>query len=130
KAPLRVLDTEESWDWWAHCWGHVYTGAGIGRGDSVFFAFSFGPFIGFWAAYEGTRKVGAMAIPGGGMQTDQRLQSMLDLNATALCCTPTYALRLAEVAEERRIDLATSNIKTTVHAGEPGASIPSVRKRI
>ena len=78
KAPIRVLDTDQSWDWWARCWGHVYRGAGVGPGDRVFFAFSFGPFIGFWAAYEGTRKVGAMAVPGGGMQTDQRLQFMLD----------------------------------------------------
>src|SRR5262249_48268510 len=44
KAPIRLLDTEESWDWWARCWGHVYRGAGVGAGDRVFFAFSFGPF--------------------------------------------------------------------------------------
>jgi phenylacetate-CoA ligase len=108
----------------------VYTGAGVGPGDRVFFAFSFGPFIGFWAAYEGTRKVGAMAIPGGGMQTDQRLQAMLDNAVTALCCTPTYALRLAERAAQLGIDLAGSPIQATVHAGEPGASVPGVRTRI
>ena len=130
KAPIRWLDTEESWDWWAHCWGHVYTGAGVGRGDRVFFAFSFGPFIGFWAAYEGTRRVGAMAIPGGGMQTDQRLHSMLDDEVTVLCCTPTYALRMAEEAERLGIDLPASPIHATVHAGEPGASVPGVRARI
>ena len=76
KAPIRWLDTEESWDWWARCWGHVFRGAGVGPGDRVFYAFSFGPFIGFWAAYEGARKVGAMTMPGGGMQTEQRLQAM------------------------------------------------------
>jgi phenylacetate-CoA ligase len=130
KAPIRVLDTEESWDWWARCWGHVYRGAGVGPGDRVFFAFSFGPFIGFWAAYEGTRKIGAMTIPGGGMQTDQRLQSMLDNDVTVLCCTPTYALRMAEMAEQMGIDLASASIHATVHAGEPGASVPGVRARI
>jgi phenylacetate-CoA ligase len=130
KAPIRWLDTEESWDWWARCWGHVYTGAGVGQGDRVFFAFSFGPFIGFWAAYEGTRKVGAMSVPGGGMQTDQRLRSMLDNDVTVLCCTPTYALRLADEAVRLGVDLAGSAIRATVHAGEPGASIPAVRARI
>ena len=130
KAPIRVLDTEQSWDWWARCWGHVYRGAGVGAGDRVFFAFSFGPFIGFWAAYEGTRKVGAMTIPGGGMQTDQRLQAMLDNEVTVLCCTPTYALRMAEAAERLGLDLAHSAVKATVHAGEPGASIPAVKARI
>ena len=130
KAPLRVLDTAASWDWWARCWGHVYTGAGVGASDRVFFAFSFGPFIGFWAAYEGTREVGAMSIPGGGMQTDQRLQIMLDNGATVLCCTPTYALRLAEEAERLGVDLAAAPFRTTIHAGEPGASVPGVRARI
>jgi len=130
KAPIRVLDTAESWDWWARCWGHVYRGAGVGPGDRVFFAFSFGPFIGFWAAYEGTRQVGAMTLPGGGMQTDQRLQFMLDNHVTVLCCTPTYALRLAELGEQLGIDLARSAIRATVHAGEPGASVPGVRARI
>ncbi len=130
KAPIRVLDTEESWDWWARCWGHVYRGANVGPTDRVFFAFSFGPFIGFWAAYEGTRKVGAMAIPGGGMQTDQRLRAMLDNYVTVLCCTPTYALRLAEEAERLGIKLADSAVHATVHAGEPGASVAGIRARI
>lgn len=130
KAPIRVLDTEESWRWWARCWGHVYRGGGVGPGDRVFFAFSFGPFIGFWAAYEGSRTVGALSVPGGGMQTDQRLQAMLDNEVTVLCCTPTYALRLADEARRLGIDLADSSIRTTVHAGEPGASIPAVRTRI
>jgi phenylacetate-CoA ligase len=130
KSPIRVLDTQESWDWWARCWGHVYRGAGVGVGDRVFFAFSFGPFIGFWAAYEGTRAVGAMSIPGGGMQTEQRLRSMLDNDATVLCSTPTYALRLAEMAEQLGLDLAGSRVHATVHAGEPGASVPGVRARL
>jgi phenylacetate-CoA ligase len=130
RAPIRWLDTDASWSWWARCWAHVYTGAGVGPGDRIFFAFSFGPFIGFWAAYEGARTIGALAIPGGGMQTEQRLQALLDLEATALCCTPTYALRLAEVAREAGIDLAASPIRATIHAGEPGASVPSVRARI
>jgi phenylacetate-CoA ligase len=130
RAPIRVLDTEESWDWWARCWGHVYRGAGVRAGDRVFFAFSFGPFIGFWAAYEGTRQVGAMTIPGGGMQTDQRLQALLDNAATVLCCTPTYALRLAEEAERLDLDLVGSSLRATIHAGEPGASVEGVRARI
>jgi phenylacetate-CoA ligase len=130
KAPIRVLDTEESWDWWARCWGHVYRGAGVDTMDRVFFAFSFGPFIGFWAAYEGAGKVGALTIPGGGMQTDQRLQAIVDNDVTVLCCTPTYALRMAEVAEQLGIDLAATGIHATVHAGEPGASIPGVRARL
>jgi phenylacetate-CoA ligase len=129
-APLRWLDTQESWDWWARCWGFVLRGAGLGPGDRVFFPFSFGLFVGFWAGFEGARALGALAIPGGGQDSAQRLAAIETLGATAVCCTPSYALHLAEVARTRGLDLAKLGVRTLVHAGEPGAGIPSVRARI
>ncbi|NTU86168.1 MAG: phenylacetate--CoA ligase, partial [Chloroflexales bacterium] len=95
-----------------------------------FFAFSFGPFIGFWSAYEAAQSIGAMLIPGGGMSAFQRLQSLLSNDATVLICTPTYALHLAEVASQERLDIAGSNVRITIHTGEPGASLPGMRQRI
>jgi phenylacetate-CoA ligase len=129
-TPLRWLDTQESWDWWARCWTVVLRAAGLGPGDRVFFPFSFGLFVGFWAGFEGVRALGALAIPGGGQDTAQRLAAMESLGATAICCTPSYALHLAEVARERGIALERLGVRTTVHAGEPGAGIPAVRARI
>jgi phenylacetate-CoA ligase len=129
-APLRWLDTEESWQWWVRCWGVVLRGAGLGAGDRIFFPFSFGLFIGFWAGFEGARAIGALAIPGGGQDSLQRLAAIDTLGATAVCCTPSYALHLAELARERGVDLGKLAVRTTVHAGEPGAGIPSVRARI
>jgi len=129
-TPLRWLDTEESWAWWARCWTVVLRAAGVGPGDRVFFPFSFGLFVGFWAGFEGARALGALAIPGGGQDTAQRLAAMESLGATAVCCTPSYALHLAEVARERGIALDRLGVRTTVHAGEPGAGIPAVRARI
>ena len=129
-APLRWLDTQESWDWWARCWGFVLRGAGLGPGDRVFFPFSFGLFVGFWAGFEGARALGCLAIPGGGQDSAQRLAAIETLGATAICCTPSYALHLAEVARERGIELGKLGVRTTVHAGEPGAGIPAVRARI
>ncbi len=129
--PLRWLDTAESWDWWVRIWSeHVYPAAGVGRGDRVFFAFSFGPFIGFWSAFGGAERLGALAISGGAMTSEQRVRSMLDLRATVLMSTPTYALRLADVARELNLALETSDIRVTLHAGEPGASIPATRAAI
>ncbi|HZU69592.1 MAG TPA: AMP-binding protein [Ktedonobacteraceae bacterium] len=128
--PLRILDTQESWDWWADCWTSVYRAAGVSRDDIVFLAFGFGPFIGFWSAYEGAKKLGALTMPGGGMDSVQRLRAIQDIGATVLVCTPSYALRLAEVAQEQGINLAESSIRVTIHAGEPGASIPATRERI
>ena len=126
--PLRWLDTPDSWDWWIRIWAdHVFRTAGVRAGDRVFFAFSFGPFIGFWSAFGGAERLGAMVIPGAAMTTEQRLRTMIELKATVLCCTPTYALRLAEVAETLGIDLKASDIRITVHAGEPGASIAATR---
>jgi phenylacetate-CoA ligase len=129
-APLRWLDTQESWDWWARCWGFVLRGAGLDAEDRVFFPFSFGLFVGFWAGFEGARALGALAIPGGGQDSAQRLAAIEALGATAICCTPSYALHLAEVARARGVSLAKLGVRTTVHAGEPGAGIPAVRARI
>lgn len=129
-VPLKVLDTQDSWDWWAKCWAHVLAGSGVDASDRVFLAFAFGPFIGFWAALEGARKLGAVMIPGGGRDSLQRLELMRETGATVLCCTPTYALRLAEVAREHGFDMSSLSMKSTVHAGEPGANIPSTKARI
>ena len=104
--PLYWLDTEESWNWWAECWKTIFAAAGVGADDRIYFAFSFGPFIGFWAGWEGARKIGALAISGGAQSTAQRLKSMVDYGATVLVCTPTYALHLAAEAKKAGIDLA------------------------
>ncbi len=129
-TPLRVLDTPESWDWWGRCWGHVLAGAGLTENDRMFVPFSFGPFIGFWAAVEGAQKINALMIPGGGRDSLQRLHLMKELGATAMCCTPTYALRLAEVAQESGFDLSEIPLRTLIHAGEPGANVPATKVRI
>lgn len=129
-APIRWLDTAESWEWWLRCWGFVLRAAGLGPGDRIFFPFSFGLFVGFWAGFEGARALGALAIPGGGQDTAQRLATLEALGVTAICCTPSYALHLAQAARDRGMDLAKLGVRTTVHAGEPGAGIPSVRARI
>jgi len=128
--PLKILDTQESWDWWADCWTSVYRAAGVGHDDIVFLAFGFGPFIGFWSAYEGAKRVSALTVPGGGMDSTQRLRTIQEIGATVLVCTPSYALRLAEVAQEQGMNMSESSIRVTIHAGEPGASVPATRERI
>jgi phenylacetate-CoA ligase len=129
--PMYWLDTEESWQWWAECWKVILEAAGIRPEDRIYFAFSFGPFIGFWAGWEGARKLGAMTVSGGGQSTSQRLRAIIDYGATVLISTPTYALHMASEARKADIDLAKeSAIRTTLHAGEPGASIPSTKMMI
>jgi phenylacetate-CoA ligase len=128
--PLLWLDTAEDWETWIRCWGYVYRAAGVTDRDVAFFAFSFGPYVSHWAALDGARRLGVRCLPGGGMSSLQRLQTILDQRATVVLSTPTYALRLAEVARENGLDLASSAVRATIHAGEPGASVPHVRSCI
>jgi len=128
--PMRWLDTPESWDWVVACWTRVFQRAGVGRSDRVFFPFSFGPFLGFWGAFDAAARMGCLSIAGGGMRSAARLRTVLDNEVTAICCTPTYALHLAEIAADEKIDFARSKVKTIIVAGEPGGSIPSTRSHI
>jgi phenylacetate-CoA ligase len=130
--PLRWLDTNASWQWALDCWKSVFAGARVAPGDRVLFAFSFGPFLGFWTAFEAGCQIGAQCVPGGGMSSHQRLAMIDAVSPAVLLCTPTYALRLAEVAEAEggRRPLAASGVRTIIVAGESGGSLPAVRARI
>jgi phenylacetate-CoA ligase len=130
--PLRWIDTPDSWQWMLECWKAVYRAAHVVPGDRVFFPFSFGPFLGFWAGFEAACQMRLHAIPGGGMSSQMRLAMLDAVDATVLCCTPTYALRLAEVAaqDSRRRPLADGGVRLIVVAGEPGGNIPATRARI
>jgi len=130
--PLRWIDTSESWQWMLECWKPVYRAAGVHPGDRAFFPFSFGPFLGFWAGFEAGCQLGIHCVPGGGMTSQQRLAIIEAIGATVICCTPTYALRLAEVAAEHGGGraLSESRVRVIIVAGEPGGSIPATRQRI
>jgi phenylacetate-CoA ligase len=128
--PLPVFDTAEDWRWWVDCWQYVLDAADITAADRAMLAFSFGPFIGFWTAHDALVARGALVVPGGGMNSRARLDLINRTRATALFCTPTYALHLVEVAEECKFNLARSAVEKIVVAGEPGGSISSVRERI
>ena len=129
-TPIRWLDTSESWNTMIGIWEEVFAAAGLSRGDRVFFAFSFGPFIGFWLAFEAAAKIGCLCIAGGGMSSAGRVRAILDHQATVLCCTPTYAMHLAEVAREENLNLSASRVRTILVAGEPGGSLPATRERL
>lgn len=128
--PLRWLDTSDSWNALLDGWEQVFRSAGVNSSDRVYFAFTFGPFIGFWMAFEAASRMGCLCLPGGGLSSTSRLRAMLDNRVSVLCCTPTYAARLAEVAAAERIDLSRSAVRNIIVAGEPGGSLPAVRDRL
>ena len=128
--PIAILDTPESWDWMLGNWARIYREGGIAPGDCVYFAFSFGPFLGFWTAFEGAAKYGCLCIPGGGLSSAARIRGIVQHRAEVLLCTPTYALHLAEVAVREGLSLRDSAVRKIFVAGEPGGSVPAVRERI
>lgn len=129
-APLRWLDTPESWERLLECWMEILDAAGAKAGDRVMFSFSFGPFIGFWLAFEAAARMGCLCLPGGGLSSAARLRLMRENRAALLCCTPTYALRLAEVAAAEQVEIASLGVQTIIVAGEPGGSIPATRAKL
>lgn len=64
------------------------------------------------------------------MSSQARLQAILDNGITAVCCTPTYAQHLGEVAQDKKVDLTRSRVRLLIVAGEGGGSIPATRARI
>lgn len=128
--PMMVLDTWQDWQWWMEAWQWVLAAAGIQSGDRAVLAFSFGPFVGFWSAFDALIRRGVMAIPAGGLSSIARLQLLRTTNADTLFCTPSYALHLAEVGRENQAVVADLGIEKIVVAGEPGGSIPAIRNSI
>ncbi|MFN0199825.1 MAG: phenylacetate--CoA ligase family protein [Planctomycetaceae bacterium] len=128
--PIRWLDTSASWEWIMRCWSQLFERIGITPTDRFCFPFSFGPFLGFWAGFDGAWRGGNFSLAAGGMTTTARLKLIVEHEITVVCCTPTYALRLAEVARQEQYDLPSSAVRIILVAGEPGGSIPAIRQRI
>ncbi len=126
--PLRWLDTNQSWSALLDCWDEVFLAANVKTTAPIFFAFSFGPFLGFWTAFESATRRGNLCVPGGGLSTEGRLRAIWENHVSVICCTPTYAIRLGEAAEKN--NLQDSPVQTIIVAGEPGGSVPGVRSRI
>jgi len=127
---MVVLDTADDWQWWIDSWQFVLDAADLKPSDRAMMAFSFGPFIGFWSAYDAAVARGLLVVPGGGMNTLARLELLRTSEATVVFCTPTYALHVAEVAAEHQIDVAALAVRKLIVAGEPGGSVSAVRERI
>ena len=129
-APIRVLDGMKDWEWIAEMWCYGLWGFGVRPRDTVFVAFGYSTFIGFWGLHYACEKLGSLVLPGGAMTTDVRVKQIMDMGATVVCSTPTYALRMAQEAKSLGIDLATGPIKRLILSGEPAGSIPATKRLI
>ena len=127
QIPYSAYDTVR----YGESWVYGYWALGIRPSDTFYFAFGWGNFAGFWSAYWGARRLGCRVISGGGLDTKGHIEAIVEKRPTVLICTPTFALRMAAVANEMGVDLSRTSLKFTYHAGEPGpTALPAVREAI
>jgi phenylacetate-CoA ligase len=129
--PVYQPDTWQDWEWWAECWSFILWSQGYRPTDRVFVPFGYNIFVAFWAGHYAAEKIGAEVVPGGVLDTQARILKIQELRCTAMMATPTYVLGMADTAKSKMgIDPATLTIKRITCAGEPGASIPTTKKRM
>jgi phenylacetate-CoA ligase len=130
--PVYHPETWQDWDWSAESWAYILYAHGYRDYDRVFIPFGYSINTAFWAGHYAAEKVGCEVVPGGVLNTEARLLKMKELRATAFMATPTYILGMVDTAR-KKLGLEPArdlHIKKITAAGEPGASIPSTRKRI
>src|SRR5438093_999081 len=130
RTPIRVLDSMKDWEWIAEMWCYGLWGFGVRPTDTLFVAFGYSTFIGFWGLHYAGEKLGCLTLPGGAMTTDQRVKQIVEMGATVVASTPTYALRMAQEAKTLGIDLASSSVERLILPGEPAGSIPATKALI
>ena len=119
--------TENDLRMWADCVARMFRAIGVGEKDVVQVSFGFGLFTGGFGAEAGAERVGATVIPISSGNTAMQIQTMIDFQATVLCCTPSYALYLAEEIERLGLkDLL--RLKAGIFGAEPWTE--SMRREI
>lgn len=129
-TPVYQGDTWQDWEWWSECWSYILWAQGYRPRDRVFLPFGYNVFVAFWAAHYAAEKIGCEVVPGGVLDTQARILKMRELRCTAFMATPTYVLGMAETAKKMGIDPKGLGIRRITCAGEPGASIPSTKRRM
>jgi phenylacetate-CoA ligase len=129
--PVYQPDTWQDWEWWAESWSFILWAQGYRPTDRVFIPFGYNIFVAFWAGHYAAEKIGAEVVPGGVLDTQARILKIQELKCTAMMATPTYVLGMADTARTKMgIDPASLTINKITCAGEPGASIPTTKKRM
>lgn len=128
--PLVWADTAGDWTRLLDQWDELFDIAQVSLGDRFFFPFSFGPFLGFWSAFESVARSGRFCLAGGGLSSSARLRFIEEHGITVVLTTPSYASHLADLAAKTQIDLVKGPVRLLILAGEPGASMPGVKARL
>jgi phenylacetate-CoA ligase len=117
--PTVVAYTRNDITLWSDLMARSYAAAGVTEDDVVHNAYGYGLFTGGLGFHYGAERLGATVIPVSGGNTKRQLMIMQDFGTTVLCCTPSYALLIGEVAEEEGIDLRELPLKVGIFGAEP-----------
>ena len=117
--PTTVGYTRNDLEVWKEVVARCFTMCGIGSDDIMQVAYGYGLFTGGLGAHYGAEEVGASVIPISGGNTRRQLQLMADYGVTALACTPSYALHLADAMAEHGYSLKDMKVKKGVFGAEP-----------
>lgn len=129
--PVYQPDTWTDWEWWAESWAYILWAQGYRPRDRVFIPFGYNVFVAFWAGHYAAEKIGCEVVPGGVLDTKARILKIQELAATAMMATPTYVLGMAATAKNKMgLDPSEMTINKITCAGEPGAGIPTTKKRM
>jgi len=117
--PTVVGYTEHDIDLWAGLMARSMLCAGVRRGDVVHNAYGYGLFTGGLGAHYGAERLGAVVVPMSGGSTEKQIALITDFGARVLCATPSYALAIAELAEQSGVDLRESALEVGLFGAEP-----------
>ena len=117
--PTVVAYTRDDLELWSDLMARTYESAGVTSVDIVHNAYGYGLFTGGLGFHYGAERIGAAVIPMSGGNTKRQLMLMRDFGSTVLCCTPSYALLLAEAAEDEGIDIASFPVRVGLFGAEP-----------
>ena len=117
--PTPVAYTQRDLETWSELMARTLAAAGAHRGDIVHVAYGYGLFTGGLGVHYGAERLGAAVIPVSGGQTRRQIMLIQDFGPTVLCCTPSFALYLAEVGQEMGVDFAKTKLRVGIFGAEP-----------
>lgn len=129
-APTKILYTRQDMERLAERSARALWMMGVRPSDRVMVSFTYQLFLGAWYVHYGLERLGAAIIPFGTGNTLRQIEMMRELGATVWMATPSYVIYTAEVASTAGIDLRDLNLRIVCTTGEPGASIPSFRRKL
>lgn len=117
--PVVGTYTQADLDMWAECCARVFAVGDVGPGDVVQVSYGYGLFTGGLGAHDGAAKLGAIQLPTSAGNSEKQIMMMQDMGTAAICCTPSYALHLAEVIEKNKVDVSKLKLRVGFFGAEP-----------